>query len=204
MDQYSEAEVREALEPYHRRIRAIIKGGLDEWLSVAECRSSKGFAPPLYQRTVSNYIFDAVARNARTVFGEDPSVRVLDEAQTVKFCFSNVVIGRFKKGDDDHLGQNIRTQAVLDFICVEPNLPGLPPEAAKVEFTWSLDELGVMLDSVTVVARDGDHILWSYEISDAEESGGAVVLFPTPPDEPDDEEPLVRPKIAPRRDIEGE
>ncbi len=205
MDQYSEDEVREALTPYHSRIRQVILDGFAEWLAVANCRSQKGFAPVLYPRTITNYVFDAIARNARTVFGADASVRVRDEAQTVKFCFGGVVIGRFKKGDDDHLGQNILTQAVIDFVDAQQTLPGLPPEVAKVEFIWAADELGTAIESVMVVARDGERMLWAYEIEDAAE-GGIVIDFPAPSGPPEDDgQPLVAVKIkTTKENAEGE
>lgn len=204
MDQYSEAQVREALTPYHSRIKGAIVSGFAEWLAVAECRTKNGFAPILYPRTITNYVFDAIARNARSVLGLDPTVRVLDETQTVKFCFGNVVVGRFKKGDDDHLGQNIPTQAVLGFVDPQQSLPGFPPAAAKVEFVWAANDIGTEIESVLVVARDCERLLWSYEIDDAAESGGiGVVVLPTPSG-PDDDEPLVKPKVAFRKDVAGE
>src|SRR6185369_5212771 len=103
---------------------------------------------------------------------------------------------RFKKGDDDNLGQNILTQAVLDFINPQLNLPGFPPESAKVEFVWAANDIGAAVQSILVVARDSDRVLWSYEIDDVSESGGSgVVVFPSSP--PDDDGPLVTPKVKP-------
>lgn len=195
MDQYSEDDVRLALEPYHAKIRAVVVSGFDEWLSVVECRTAKGFSPVLYPRTITNYVFDAIARNALVTFGSDPTVRIIDQVQTVKFCFGDVVIGRFKKGGEDNLGQNIKTQAVLDFVDAQQSFPGLPPYAAKVEFVWSSDLLGSYIESVLVVARDGDHVLWSYEIDPDEPAYGAIP-FPLPV-APDDESPLVKPKSHP-------
>lgn len=195
MDQFSEDDVRTALEPYHARIRSAVISGFAEWLSLAECRAAKGYAPVLYPRTISNYVFDAIARCALTVFGSDPTVRIIDQVQTVKFCFGDVVIGRFKKGDEDNLGQNIRTQAVLDFVDAQHSLPGLPPAAAKIEFIWTPDLLGSAVESVLVVARDGDNLLWSYEIDPGEPATGAIPLpFQAAPD---DEPPLVTPKSLP-------
>lgn len=202
MNQYSEAEVRKALTPYHSRIKGVIVAGFSEWLAVAECRATNGFAPVLYPRTITNYVFDAIARNARSVFGADPTVRVVDESQTVKFCFGNTVVGRFKKGDDDHLGQNILTQAVLGFVDPQQDLPGLPPAAAKVEFIWAANDIGTEIESVLVVARDCDRLLWSYEIDDAAESSGVVVL--PLPSGPDDDRPLVKPKVDTKKDTSGE
>ncbi|WP_156953270.1 hypothetical protein [Afifella pfennigii] len=204
MDQYSEAEVRKALTPYHSRIRGAIVAGFAEWLAVAECRAMNGFPPILYPRTVTNYVFDAIARNARSILGSDSTVRVLDETQTVKFCFRDVVVGRFKKGDDDHLGQNIPTQAVLDFVDPQQSLPGFPPAAAKVEFVWATDELGTEIESMLVVARDRERLLWSYPIDDAAESGSSGIVVLPRPSRADHDEPLIKPKVASKKDAAGE
>ena len=202
MDHFSEQDVRTALAPYHNRIRSVVIDGFAEWLSVKECRVAKGFGPILYPRTATNYVFDAIVRNALAVFGPDSTVRILDQVQTAKFCFDGVVIGRFKKGDDDNLGQNIPTQAVLDFVCAQQSLPGLPPAAAKVEFIWTAGLLGAEIESVLVVARDADRLLWSYEIDSREPASGVTPL--SLPIEPDDETPLVSPKSKPsEKDAEG-
>lgn len=200
MDQFSEDDVKRALTPYHSRIKGAILAGFAEWLAVSACRSANGFAPVLYSRTIANYVFDAIARNARSKFGDDPSVRVFDEMQTVKFCFNGSVIGRFKKGDDDNLGQNIPTQAALDFADPQQILPGLPPEAAKVEFIWTPDDIGTEIESVMVVARDGNHVLWSYKIDDAAEDREAgVIKFPDLGGS-DEDKPLIKPKITRKKD----
>ncbi|WP_232845874.1 hypothetical protein [Aurantimonas marina] len=98
MDNYTDREVREALEPYHDKIRGAILEGYAEYLAVERFRAKNNFGPQLYPRTGANDVFDAVARNARAVFGVEPGVRVIDETQTVKFFFGGKVIGRFKKG----------------------------------------------------------------------------------------------------------
>lgn len=184
MTEYSEHEIRAILKPYHSQIWGAVNEGFAEWMTVSECRIASGFGPVLYPRTSANYVFDAVVRNARASFSTAPGVKVFDQVQTVKFCFEKQVIGRFKKGDDGNLGQNIKTQAVLDFLDPQATLPGLPPAAAKVEFTWGLDELQTGIDYVMVVARNGSRLLWSYEIDPPLAEGRLPVDFPTaPPDQ---------------------
>ena len=88
MNQYDEDRVREALEPYHSRIRAVIVRAHGECWSVKRHMAEKGFGPVLYPRTDANDMFDAVARNALREFSDNPDVRVIKEAQTVKICFA--------------------------------------------------------------------------------------------------------------------
>lgn len=183
MIKMSMEDVQSALLPYHGKIKSVIVDGYDEWQRVSAFRATSGYSPVLYSRTTANYVFDAIARNAQATFGRDKTVRIRQEAQTIKFIFSGKVIVRFKKGDDDHLGKNILTQAVLDYLDPQQTLPGFPPEAAKVEIVWSANDIGTAIEDVMVVARDGNNLLWSYRIDDdAGEIGDSSVLpFPDGP-----------------------
>jgi hypothetical protein len=141
---------------------------------------------------MANYVFDAIARNAQATFGRDKTVRIRQEAQTIKFIFAGKVVVRFKKGDDDQLGKNILTQAVLDYLDPQQTLPGFPPEAAKVEIVWSANDIGTEVEEIAVVARDGNTLKWSYRIDDASGENGDFNVLPFPDGPaPDDFSPLV-------------
>jgi hypothetical protein len=188
-------EVRSVLETYHHRIRDVVERSWDEIRAVAQLRAATGFAPLLYSRTTANSMFDAIARHAITEFGSDPIVKLKVEAQTIKLIFKGQVIARFKKGDANKLGRNVPTQSALAFADAAGVLPGLPAEAAKVEFIWMPDELKIRLGNVFVVARDGDRMLWNYEI-DRGAAAGTVVDIPNPigPRDDDGDDLLVTPK----------
>jgi len=191
-------DVQSVLAPYHARIRKVVERAWDEWRTVAAFRAEKHFAPVMYPRTIANYVFDAIARYAVSEFGAEPSVNVRIEPQTVKFIFKAAVLARFKKGDDNGLGQNTPTQAALAFADPDGVFPDLPPETAKVEFIWRPNEIQTSLGLVLVVARDNDRLLWHYEIEPSEPGSGSgtIIPFPTPPTSPDgsESEPLVKPK----------
>ncbi len=78
----------------------------------------------LYSRTIQNFVFDAAIQHALDEFRDDSKVHIFKESQTVKFGFGGVVLARFKKGDEDNLGQNQPTQAVLNFVCAQSTLSG--------------------------------------------------------------------------------
>ncbi len=205
MAEPDETRVKEALTDFHGRIISVFERGWAEWRDIEGYRLSKGYKPMLYSRTSANYVFDAVARAAQDEFSADPRCRVFDEPQTLKVCFGDLVIGRFKKGDEDGLGQNIPTQAALDFTDPEQSLPGLPPEADKVEFTWSSNAIGTRLETILVVARNGDKAVWAYEIG--RDEGAGVIEFPfdrpaAGPGTAGDE--LVAPKQKPEEGTGGE
>jgi len=189
-------DVQDVLEPYHHRIRGVVERAWAEWRAIEAFRAEQKFGPLMYSRTVANYVFDAIARIAVIEFAADASVHLEIEAQTIKFFFKGAVFARFKKGDDSKLGQNIPTQAALAFAAADAIFPGLPPETAKVEFIWLANDIHTRLEHVLVVARDGDRLLWDYEIEPGEAGVGTVIPFPqlpTPPAPPNNEG-LVKPK----------
>jgi hypothetical protein len=198
-------QVQADLEDFHDRIRSVVERAWAEWRAVAEFRAENDYAPLLYSRTVANFMFDAIARYAIAEFAGDTSVHVEIETQTIKLFFRGAVLARFKKGDDNKLGQNIPTQAALAFEFVDGMFPGLPRETAKVEFIWLANEINTKLEHVLVVARDGDRLLWDYEIEAMPAAGtGTVIPFPEPPPAGDGED-LITPKApAPRIKKPGE
>jgi hypothetical protein len=190
--------VRKALTPYHAKIHGCVTDGFAEWRDTQAYRISKGYAPNLYSRTNSNDIFDAILRRAIPVLGAEKKVFVKTEAQTAKFVIRGVV-ARFKKAGDDGLGCNIPTQAAMAFMDANRTLPGLPPETAKIELIWEPNAIWTKVERVLVVARDGDRLLWDYEIVADAGQGAITPLTPTGPhDEPEDASDLVKPKAQPQ------
>ena len=192
----TEVEVRTALAPYHGIIRKVVDDAWSEWRAVEAFRQESQFGAVSYHRTIANYMFDAMARRATRAFAAVDGVHIRPEAQTVKFIAGGEVLFRFKKGDCANLGCNIPTLANLMFIDADAEIPGLPPETAKAEIIWQPNEIWTQIERVLVVARDGDRLLWEYEIDRAGD-GAMVIPFPTPvaPDPGHvDETPLIKPK----------
>jgi hypothetical protein len=190
----SKDDVQKVLEPYHQRIRGVVVRAWEERRAEAAWRAGNGMDPLFYSRTVANYIFDAIARIAVNEFVADSSVHVKVEAQTIKLFFKGGICARFKKGDDNKLGQNHPTQASLAFEMADATLPWFPPATAKVEFIWLANELNTRLERVLVVARDGDRLIWEYDIDPA--AGMLVPLPIAPAPEPPSEAGLITPKIS--------
>lgn len=185
MTQYTEQEVKAILEPYHDDISSLLSGAYDEWVVTDKCRKEKGFADVIYPRTVANYVFDAIARGVVNKLGVKNDIRVVTEPQTVKAIFKNAVIARFKKSDKNGIGQNNTGENLLNFFDKEAVFPGFPPEAAKVEILWEVDDLGEKIGKISVVSRNGEHVVWSYliDIADSDENIEKLPLAPAPPEE---------------------
>ena len=190
----SMTETKAALTQYHPLIRSIIDDAWAEWRAVQRFREENGFGPVLYTRTPSNYMFDAIARRAIPRLGAEASVMVKLDAQTFKAHVNGVLV-RIKKGGDDNLGCNHPTQTALAFEGAGLQFPGFPPETAKVEIIWLPNDIWTKVEQVLIVARDGDKLIWQYEI----EAGDAASVEPMPTKAPDPEiggSDLVKPKVA--------
>ena len=197
MPQPVKGDVQRVLKDFHARIRKVVEHAWAEWRAMATFRAENGFDPYLYSRTIANIVFDAIARYAVAEFAANSAVHIEIEPQTIKLFFKSSVCARFKKGDENGLGQNIPTQAALAFEVADAMLPGFPPETSKVEFIWLTNDINTRLEHVLVVARDREALLWDYEIEETPSADtGTIIPFPEPPTPPAPPEgdDLVKPK----------
>ena len=113
-------QVKSILATFESRIRSIVDQAWQEWLGLP----NRGrFLFP--KRVRATFVFDAIARLALAEFEDDPNIHVILKKQTVQFLFRDQVLVRFKKANDKGVGSNIETQAVLDFIDPQRNIPDL-------------------------------------------------------------------------------
>lgn len=187
-------DVQAVLSDFHVRLRRVVDEAWREWLAV----SFRGRL--LFEaRARAVLVFDFIAQQASAEFVGDPNIRMIIRRQTIQFLFRDVVLLRFKKGNKRGIGSNIRTQAVLDFIDPQRAIPGLIPEIMKVEVCYIVDDLGVGLDEVAVVARDERSRLWAYQL----ERPAPAEVVPLPPRAPDESPAVVVPR-QPRTDEKSE
>lgn len=189
--------VQNGLAQFAERIRKVADGGYHDWLQSSD-------RPKLiFQRTKANVRYDHIARHANAVFSGVKGVRIITEFESVKLLFQNgTIVVRFKHANENGLGVNgQQTQNVLAFIDADEPIPGLLPDVHKVECCFRENDLDTALESVTIVARDGDKKLWSYDLPRAEPAAEVVRLRPTPPRD-DRAPPVVRPRTTPEKKSE--
>jgi hypothetical protein len=193
-------QVQKIIEPFTDDIWSMFDDAFEEWKRVSTARSEGSLSRHLYSRTKANDIFDAVARSAMKRFADVASVHVFDQPTSFKLLMHGEVLVRFKKSGENGVGQNIETQAELNFCNPQSELPGLPPEASKVEIVYHEHPLGTHAERLVVVCREGKNVLWDYELL-RPESKESIVPMPLP-DLDDDDTPLVKPKIAPAAKVQ--
>jgi len=177
-----EADVRQVLGPREKTILDLAHGAWDDWLALPN-RSRLRFT-----RTRANIVHEFMVDRAIIAFGGDADIRPIVKDETAKFLFDRRLLVRFKKGDDNGLGSNIETQAVLAFIDPQLLIPGLP-DLQKVDVVYILNDLQTKIERVAVTARNNDVRLWSYDIEDRR---GALVLPLTLPSGPGEGGKVVR------------
>lgn len=180
-----ENRVKAILDDFHSRLRRVVDDAWAEWLEFPRAKLV------FLARARAVLVFDYIVRRALAEFEGDPNIRTVVKKQTIQFLFKDRVLLRFKKGNAKGVGSNIRTQAVLDFIDPNREIPGLVPEIMKVELCYTLDDLGINLDEVEVVARDQTSRRWAYPL---EPGAPSAVIMPLPQRPPDTTPPAVLPR----------
>ena len=153
-----EEVVRKTLQHHEGTILQAFQGGWDDFRELP-----LGGRLLFPARTRACLVHDFVVQRAITAWDGNSSVRVIRRDETVKFVIADQVLLRFKKADDRGLGSNIPTQASMDFVEQQHELPGIP-NVHKVEVVYVLNRFQTQIDRVVVVARDGDERLWDYVV----------------------------------------
>jgi hypothetical protein len=170
MIEAEEEVVRSVLAPYETRLFQAFHGAWDDWKAL-----ELGGRLLFPARSRACIVHDFIVQRASTAFSGDPAVRVILRDETAKFVFVDQVLLRFKKADDSGLGSNIETQAILNFVEQQQELPGIP-NVHKVEAVYILNKLSTQIERVVMVARDGDVRLWDYVIAPA--TTADIVMLP--------------------------
>jgi hypothetical protein len=141
--------------------------------------------------------------DASAAFASDRGIHIIAGQETSYFLVEDRLLFRFKKGDTCGLSSNIETGQALAFI--EPEAPLIElPDVARVDIAYIVNPLQTLIQSLLVVARDGDRALWSYSIYPRVEDSKITTLpvQPKPPAAPDNVIQLPSPKPKEKKDKE--
>jgi len=186
-----EADVRRALSP--DREAKIWEAFHQSWEDVASDQGKYG----IWARSRANMIFERLAVRLQEQLFDDSGVEFFFADETVKIKLDGSILIRCKKANRNVLGQNIITQAVMDFCHADADLFGFTG-FQKVEILYVVNPTGTGISDLIVQARDGFKRKWSYTIG-SPEAGAEIIPLPLPvaPASPADIADLVRPRTKP-------
>lgn len=171
-----ELDVKNALLDFEETLLDVVHGAWGDWLGSPHRSQIR------YSRVRANLVHAFIVNRAISAFDANPDVHAVHQDETAKFLFRQKVLVRFKKGDSNHLGSNIETQAVLAFTDPQMTIPGLP-DVQKVDVVYVLNDLQTSIDRIAVTARDNDVRLWTYDIEDRRCAPVLPLVHPSAPPE---------------------
>jgi hypothetical protein len=188
----SESDVRKAITP--EREAKIVRAFRAAWKDVQADQARYGRWP----RTRANMVFERLSVRLQEEFIDDTGIRFFFSDETVKIGIDDIVLGRAKKANGRGLGQNVTTQANLNFCEAQEELPGFVG-LQKVEIVYVVNRFGTAISEIVVQARDGDVRLWAFALTDeaAAPEVPVIPLPPLPPAPPSDGSDLVHPRTKP-------
>jgi hypothetical protein len=128
---------------------------------------SAPYAGHWHKRGRANFVWEQAVHYAATTISEMPGVKIVPKDHSFHFLVNGQVAFRMKKADSTGFTSNYPTQEALAFH--DPQLPLTGIEAAqRVEVTYVLDKTETKISDISVVARDGNRIEWTYSILNSE------------------------------------
>ncbi len=163
-----EDDVKRVLGNFEDCLYGVVIGAWQDWLDGSE------FGRTRFNRTRANIVWDRMIDRAYNAFVDIPNIEPLEIHNTVYFIANGRILFRFKKGDVKGLSSNYLTQSVFDFYDHDLPLFG-DLSFSRVEVVYVLDKSELKIDNVSIVARNAEKILWSYDLAPQ----GVVVEMPT-------------------------
>lgn len=138
-----------------------------------------------FKRTVAVLMHQFMMNEVRREFGSSRTVRFLDKHETIRLLIDRKLVVRLKKMDKRGYARAIHTQATLALTNEVPL--ALPfsendlPHVYVVDAGYVLNDLETAIDSILVVGRHGESVIWSYEADRGAAAGMVATITPVAP-----------------------
>lgn len=179
--------VQLALAPLESALTGAFMNAWKDWRNAP-------YAGHWRKRGRANFVWEQAVHYAATAVSQMPDVKVVPKDESLHFLVNDKVAFRMKKADSAGFTSNYPTQEAMTFHDPQLSLTGVSA-AHRVEVTYALNQTGTDISDISVVARNGRRIEWTYSLL----RGDAVASLPTnqaksPPIKDSDSTGLVRPK----------
>lgn len=179
--------VQNALAPLETALRDAFRRAWKDWRNAP-------YAGHWRKRGRANFVWEQAVHYAATAISQMPQVKIIPKDESFHFLVDGIVAFRMKKADSAGFTSNYPTQQAMTFHHPQVPLTGVPA-AHRVEVTYALNKIETDISDITVVARDGDRVEWTYSLL----RGDSVASLPSnlpknPPAVNSGSTGLVRPK----------
>ncbi len=166
---YSEI-AKELIKNYGFLIDKIFQESLDTWFRTA---NADGFEHK--NRTKSNYLWDTIIYKLRLRLADNTDFYFIDRNGTTFIVYKQTFLVRLKKLGANRRPSSIPTRQASRF---QYQLDLGFGDYENVYLYYSLDKLGIVINSIRLQCENGKEILWSFLISDSINTPNNDILFP--------------------------
>jgi hypothetical protein len=166
---YTELAV-DFIKIYGSLIERIFHESLDTWFRTATFDGLEH-----KNRTKSNFLWDAVIHKLRSELADNTDFHFIDKNGTVFIAYRQIFLIRIKKLGVNRRPSSIQTRQSDRF---QNQLDLGLGDYTNVYLNYSLDKLGIIINSIRLQCENGKTVLWSYLIDDSLNTTNIVGLFP--------------------------
>lgn len=196
----SREQAESIVSPVASELCAPCFAGIDAWRAMVEQDAARPVV--ITPRVWAGIVHCYVVRDALERFSdrEAQGLRVRPENESLMLIFSEILVGRFKKVDENFRPSNSPTVRQFQYERQTLKLEGLPDESTNVTIGYLPDEIGSEIRKITMICWRMHRLEWAVPLYDSE--AGRITLFG--PIEPlvsptEERRRTIRPKIEPKK-----
>lgn len=180
------------LDKYGRKdaVHRAVIGGWEDYKASSEYEKWKR------KGTRASIVWERMVDRALDDLYDQEGVQVLEKDDTVSLIFDEKLFLRFKKGSNKKLSSNYPTQLALSYHKHDRDLFGFEG-VQRGEIIYVLNNRETEVEGVYVVAREGEKVIWDFEITGSIDN---IQALPITPQHPAPSKRLVRLKGAKEKD----
>jgi hypothetical protein len=153
----SKEDAYDLLQPLFGKFWQVADAIQADWDAIPEAQRMKMTPTSKANNFHSFYLF-----HARAFYDDHPEVTILEKRLFLVGVAGRALL-RFKKTDKRLRTANVLTLFQKEYM-QQTQLPGIPPEAARLTVGYKLDITGTRIESLVVFYPNGNGVFWDFEV----------------------------------------
>ncbi len=176
MDLTTESSAKEILDPYLDIISQIYREALED-LTKAKSATTQIFN----KRSQSTLLHNFAMNLAKKYLSDESGIHILEKYSSIQIIFSadSPLVARFKKINKENVSSNIstnRSNSINNQLSLWPSL-----NVTYIEFGYRMNKTNTDYETLAVVCRIGNEIVWTFDLDDGIETTTTVSTDPVTP-----------------------